>query len=327
MKKESIEEIKKEIEQEKKELLKKAYIQAREEMIIKEIKEIGGNSILPKILKKDKWDGRDLGIIEMREIINSRRYYNKLDFIELTETEKQKYIDTFKELDEEQQRILNGYRYLKIWLLNSYYLSLAHIQTRTGKYNYLIGRTRDLFFTETAYNYFMHNVKETDKATNDLIEQYKKHYDEFYRPLSIERYTDKDKDKAEHIDDIEDSRTETFKSYIFLKGYNQAIDIIADFYEIPDLILFKYKGIIYIPEEYNKYNILVANIRKAIDKQYISSLEKILKQATLNDVFKPLKTYYEIPEEKIKQAKDSLSKKDFAPFLYTHKDLLNILCI
>ena len=317
------------MELKEKEILKRAYIQAIEKDILREIEQVGQNSIIEKILKKDKWDGRDLGILDMSDLINSRRYYNNLGIIENTYTDetRKKYNDTFNSLSPEDKETFYGYRNIKIWLLNSYYLSMAHIQTRTGKYNYLMGRIRDLYFTETAYNYFMHNVKETDKATNDLIAEYQRFYNENFKPFSVFKYTEKEKKekRLEYMDDIDDALKETFNSYIFLKGYNKAIDIVAKFYEIPDLILFKYKGIFYIPEEYNKYNMLVEKVKDAVEKQYITKLEKILKITTINQVFKPLKTFYEIPEEKIKQAKETLSHKDFTPF-YSSKDILNILC-
>ena len=307
--------------------LKKAYTRAKEEMIEKEIKEIGQNSIIAKILKKDKWNGKDLGILEMSDLINSRRYYNDLAPFEYSDEIRKKYTDTFNSLSQEEKDTFYGYRNIRIWLLNSYYFSMAHIQTRTGKYNYLMGRIRDLYFTESAYNYFLHNIKETDKATNDLIEEYQRFYNECFKPFSIYKYTEKEEKekRLEFMDDIDDALKETFNSYIFLKGYNKAIDIVAEFYGIPDLILFKYKGIFYIPEEYDKYNKLVEKVKDAIKKQNISELEKILKITTLDKVFRPLKTYYEIPEEKIKQAKDSLSHNDFTPF-YSNKDILNILC-
>ena len=80
--------------------LKEAYNKAKTQLLeqteLEEIQDIGKNSTINKIIKKQKWTVDDLGIMEMWELLNGARQINELPTIEIdTETQK-KFYETFK---------------------------------------------------------------------------------------------------------------------------------------------------------------------------------------------------------------------------------------
>lgn len=298
--------------------LKEAYNKAKTQLLeqteLEEIQDIGKNSTINKIIKKQKWTVDDLGIMEMWELLNGARQINELPTIEIdTETQK-KFYETFKTLNQDEQITLSGYRYLRVWLQRQYNLSLAHIQGKAGTYKDILGKIKNILLVEQ----FEEFIAEQDKTT---IEHYTAFFNKINKENGIAYYKQK-----ENKEEVSFNHSQTYRSYCFLKGYNKAMDIIADFFKIPECKLFKYRGIIYIPSEYKEYNDLLNKTIETIEMQRIGTLEKIQKKALLQEIFKPLKTSYEIPQEQIEQAKQALKTNKFEPFLFGHKDLLNILC-
>ena len=295
----------------KEEIRKKAYTHLLEQAEVDEINNIGNNSIINKIIKKPKWTVEDLGIMEMWDFLNGARRINKLPAIEVNNETQKRFYETFNKLNQEEQILLNGYRMLRIWLQRQYNLSLAHIQGKAGTYKDILGKIKNVLLVE-EFNEFL---------TEKNIDNYKTFIDKINKENGLAYYA-----KKGNKEEVKFNHSQTYRSYCFLKGYNKAMDIIADFYNIPEVKLLKYRGIIYIPSEYKEYNDIIKKVIEIIEMQRIGTLEKIQKKTMLNEIFEPIKTSYEISQERIEQAKQHLKTSKFDAFLFGNKDLLNILC-
>lgn len=307
---------------ERNEILKQAYKQAMEQSN-KDRKRLNDlQSFIDKLEKKETYNGQELGLLFMIDALNEIRAMKNKEQVKVDKEILNRYFASIPKLDKEQNDIFTTYRFLNIWLSNNYYMSLAYIQQRTGKYNYLMGKIRDLYFTETAYNFFAIDFKELPKEKN---EQKAKHYIDFYKPYSLLRYTkesDREKTNKEHIADA--IKTASI-SYNYLLCYNKVLDILADYYKIPDLELFKYDSIDYIPAEFKHYNSFLKLIDAVIEEQQITKEQKKNKLELFKEIFKPLNYDFEIPKYKIEMLKSKLSMTDFNLFANRKNDIINIL--
>ena len=307
---------------ERNEILKQAYKQAMEQSN-KDRKRLNDlQSFIDALEKKEIYNGQELGLLFMVDALNEIRAMKNKEQVKVDKEILNRYFASIPKLDKEQNDIFTTYRFLNIWLSNNYYMSLAYIQQRTGKYNYLMGKVRDLYFTETAYNFFAIDFKELPKEKN---EQKAKHYIDFYKPYSLLKYTkesDREKTNKEHI---AYAIKTTLISYHYLLCYNKVLDILAEYYKIPDLELFKYDSIDYIPAEYKHYNSFLKLIDAVIEEQQITKEQKENKLELFKEIFKPLNYDFEIPKYKIEMLKSKLSMTDFNLFANRKNDIINIL--
>ena len=189
----------------------------------------------------------------MWNFFNGARKINKLPTIEINNETQKRFYETFNRLNQEEQILLNGYRFLKIWLQRQYNLSLAHIQGKAGAYKDILGKIKNILLVE-QFNEF---ITEQNKA---IIDNYKAFFNKINKENGIEHYTIKT-----NKEEVKFNLNQTYRSYCFLKGYNKALDIIADFYKIPECKLLKYRGIIYIPSEYKEYNDILNSVIETIE--------------------------------------------------------------
>lgn len=315
MKKETLE------EEQKKERLKKAY-----EYLIKQNKSNRDlQAFIDSLEKKETYNGQELGLLYMVDSLNEIRSMKNKEQVKVAKEILNRYFESIPKLDKENNDIFTTYRFLSIWLSNTYYMSLAHIQQRTGKYNYLMGRVRDLYFTETAYNYFLHNVKETDKASKELTEQYQKHYIDYYKPYSLYRYTDNEERHQINKEHIQDALENTVYSYKYLLCFNKILDILAEYYKIPDLDLFKYESIDSIPAEYRHYNHFLDLLKVVLKNQITTPGTKDKKLALFKEIFKPIKYDFEIPKINIDAVKEKLTMTNYNLFANRNNDIMATL--
>ena len=258
----------------------------------------------------------------MVDSLNEIRAIKKKDQVEYTKDLYNKYLASIPKLDKENNDIFTTYRFLSIWLSNTYYTSLAYIQQRTGKYNYLMGRVRDLFFTETTYNYFMIADKDLPAEQNKQREQ---HYIDYYEPLSLVRYTKDSPREKTNREHIADALNLTLVSYKYLICYNKILDLLAEYYKIPDLDLFKYDSLEYIPAEYDHYNTYLQLLNAVLKNQQTTKELKDKKLELFNMIFKPIKYDFEIPKYKIDAVKEKMSMTNFNLFAKGNEDLINTL--
>lgn len=126
--------------------------------------------------------------------------------------------------------------------------------------------------------------------------------------FGLERYTPANADYLEDIEKLDRDRSDLERSLYYLKGYNKAVDLIAEYIEIPEFTIFKgdsdnYDGRI---EAINNFVVLLY--------ERISELEYKDKEAqetnlqVLRDYFYPLKSKeLTIPESAIEKARAMLT--------------------
>lgn len=118
---------------------------------------------------------------------------------------------------------------------------------------------------------------------------------------------------ADRADEIEEGREALLDSYYFIMGYNTAIDMIASFYEVPELSAFKL-NLEGITTKIDALNSLVPMLYMRIkDTQYEDQELKERKLQVLKDFFPPLDyKSLTIPQENIDRVKQLF--EDFQAF-------------
>lgn len=120
---------------------------------------------------------------------------------------------------------------------------------------------------------------------------------------------------ADNLEIVETARQTLIESYYHLKGYNYALEIIARFYDVPEIEVFK-MDISGIEDKTQTFNNLVPILyKKILDTDYEDKELKAKKLQVLKDLFQPID--YEtltIPEESREQAEQLLDGfKAFQP--------------
>lgn len=145
--------------------------------------------------------------------------------------------------------------------------------------------------------------------------------------FTLEAFFPEAEDYADNIEIVGGARDTLLDSYYFLKGYNLALEMIANYYEVPELTAFQ-MGIAHIEDKIDAFNNLVPVLYRRItgidyqDKELQAKKLQVLKDLFAEIDYKSL----EIPAERITQAKDLLI--DFKAFQSDQADTLyNILCI
>lgn len=107
---------------------------------------------------------------------------------------------------------------------------------------------------------------------------------------------------ADRADEIEEGREALLDSYYYIMGYNTAIDMIASYYEVPELSTFKL-NLSGIADKIDALNSIVPMLYMRIkDTQYEDETLKERKLQVLKDFFPPLDyKSLTIPQENIEQ--------------------------
>ena len=145
--------------------------------------------------------------------------------------------------------------------------------------------------------------------------------------FTLEAFFPEAEDYADNIDIAETARQTLIESYYHLKGYNLTLELIARFYDVPEMTVFQ-MGIDGIEDKIRAFNELVPILYKKItDTDYQDGELKAKKLQVLKDFFQPID--YEaltIPAENVEQAEELL--KDFAAFKPENTDRFNtLLCV
>lgn len=147
------------------------------------------------------------------------------------------------------------------------------------------------------------------------------------QPFTLEGFFIEAEDYADNIDIVETSRQSLIESYYHVKGYNSTLEMIALYYDVPELTVFQ-MNIEALEEQIEAFNSLVPILyRKIKDTDYTDGELKAKKLQVLQDFFQPID--YEaltIPEKNLKAAKQLL--KDFKAFQPENTDRFNtLLCV
>lgn len=144
--------------------------------------------------------------------------------------------------------------------------------------------------------------------------------------FTLEAFFPEAEDYADNLEIVETARQTLMESYYHLKGYNYALEIIARFYDVPELSIFQ-MNTSDIEDKIQAFNELVPILyKKILDIDYEDKELKGKKLQVLKDLFQPID--YEaltIPEDKKEAAKQLLV--DFKAFQPENADLFDsILC-
>lgn len=149
--------------------------------------------------------------------------------------------------------------------------------------------------------------------------------DEVIDGISLLSYSPDKENYAYLVSGLEMARDTLIESVYWLTGYNTAVNMVADYYDVEEL------KIACIPtesllERMQAFNDLVATLYMRIKlTDYENEETKAKKLEVLKDVFYPIDTTaFTIPKEKIRTAKSWL--KDFKAFKDDDKDLCRYLC-
>ena len=144
--------------------------------------------------------------------------------------------------------------------------------------------------------------------------------------FTLEAFFPEAEDYADNVEIVEDARQVLEASYYHLKGYNLALDMIARYYDVPELTVFK-MPIDGIEDKIEAFNNLVPLLYKRIkDLHYGDKELKERKLQVLKDLFQPID--YEaltIPADNREKAEQLLEGfKAFKPEHTAQFD--NLLC-
>lgn len=131
--------------------------------------------------------------------------------------------------------------------------------------------------------------------------------------FTLEAFFPEAEDYADNLEIVETARQTLIESYYHLKGYNYALEIIASFYDVPEIAIFQ-MNTSGIEDKIRAFNGLVPILyKKILDTDYEDKELKERKLQVLKDLFQPID--YEaltIPEEKKDAAQQLLV--DFKAF-------------
>ena len=131
--------------------------------------------------------------------------------------------------------------------------------------------------------------------------------------FTLEAFFTEAEDYADNLEIVETARQTLIESYYHLKGYNYALEIIASFYDVPEIAIFQ-MNTSGIEDKIRAFNGLVPILyKKILDTDYEDKELKERKLQVLKDLFQPID--YEaltIPEEKKEAAQQLLV--DFKAF-------------
>ncbi len=145
--------------------------------------------------------------------------------------------------------------------------------------------------------------------------------------FTLEAFFPEAEDYADNVEIAETARQTLIESYYHLIGYNKTLELIARFYDVPEMTVFQMDtdG---IEDKIQAFNELVPILyRKIQNTDYGNKELQAKKLHVLKELFRPID--YEaitIPEENVEQAEELL--KDFAAFKPENADRFNsLLCV
>lgn len=275
------------------------------------------------IINKEHYTGKDLGIISQYERFRQLELYKKYDK-NPEPTNPDKVIKEFKKIKDEQHHhnVMVGYESIFNWLTKNFNYELANIQQRTSKYNYILSKVREIQLTENVLLF-----KSNTELTKDFIGRFEIYKNKF-KDLSIDRYLDTigEKLRETHINNVKDGETRTLQSYRYIKCWNIAVSLIAEYYNIPFIYSLKYEYVKAIEREYNEYNQLLKDTETDIKELNKDSNIRDKKIKAFKEIFKPIK--YEdikIEPEIVEKARKQFNYTNFDSFVYNNFDIMEIL--
>lgn len=297
------------------------------------------------ILKKRKWTGKELGIIELSDMaINFKQKTEGKDAALILSDDK--FQRMIKSMDGVQKKIYNGYAAIHQWILQFFNAALAYEQQAQFRVLFLTSYLIDASASADTYNYIEKSpVIMTEKQYKDMKERktqdprFLKNGVAILKPgtfnescidsngyyigpeirketsnYGLETLFPGASKYAENVEEIKSSRDNLLNSYYFIMGYNIAIDMIANHYEVAALSTFKL-NLANIAKMIDAFNTLVQVIHDRIESTWYEDEElKGRKLHVLKEFFSPVDYQsLSIPEKNISEVEKLLN--NFQAFL------------
>ncbi len=147
------------------------------------------------------------------------------------------------------------------------------------------------------------------------------------QPFTLKGFFMEAEDYADNIEIAETSHQSLIESYYHVQGYNASLDMIAAYYDVPELTVFK-MNIAVLEDQIDAFNSLVPILyRKIKDTDYTDGELKAKKLQVLKDFFQPVDyKALTIPEENREAAE--LLLEEFKAFQPENSDRFNtLLCV
>lgn len=292
-------------------------------------------SDIKRLLNKKGWTGRELGQIELANTayMFSQQIQGKDPTPLVTQGEFRKMLNTLK--DPIQGGIYNNYIKIHEWLSIAYNITSGQEQQAQSNFKTLLNHITVAQALEKTYAYIDKlPVIMTEKQYKDYVE---KHTEEdgqrrailngiailqqstfnshtidekgYYKapnvlqgltPLSLGALFTDYPDYASTAEGVETARENLIDSYYFMLGFNMAIDLIAQYYNVPQLEVFKFDTA-RMADRMEAFNDLSDMMYKEIkERQHEDKELQAKKLKVLKDFFYPI-GYEElvIPQENI----------------------------
>lgn len=277
---------------------------------------------LKKITAKTKWTGEETGIILVSRAIENyiKKNYEEVKDLNFFNFDYETYKQNYRAIASQAFKNSSDLEYLSgyIKMNKIFYANFSYTTA-----NEEIIKARSLYFGDklkTALNI------EMALNSNIFDEKNKAYYENVLLPLSITAMKPKTKKIQEAIKDLEDA-------LYWLKGYVKILELITKIYKLDLLYLMQKEIELFIEKTYkeiDEYNSITEKF-----KNYIYTYSKVCKEEKidlLEKAYKKIKYNYEIPKDKIKQAKkvmqtpviNSLTKVNF--YCYDNDSLTDLLC-
>lgn len=144
------------------------------------------------------------------------------------------------------------------------------------------------------------------------------------KTLSLEAFFTDSPDYADKAEGIEIARENLIDSYYFMIGFNKALELIADHFDIPMLDVFKFDSDL-MADRIDAFDSLAAMLYKTIkDRNYEDKELQKKKLEVLRNFFAPIDCKkIVIPQATIEEAKKSLNDSN----IFNDSNLTQLLCL
>ena len=135
-----------------------------------------------------------------------------------------------------------------------------------------------------------------------------------FKEYTLEGFFTENPDYAFNTANVNQSIRLIYESYYYVRGYNKLLDMIADYYKLKDVLIFKCSAEETLVRYINTYNNLIPTLYGSInDNFYLDNELKKRKLEALRDNFTPIDLEkIELKEETLKEVKKGF--KDFKAF-------------
>lgn len=267
-----------------------------------------------RLMRKKKLTGKELGIIEVSNMALDFKHQTQGgppgNIVDLGELRRRAL-----ELDnKEQEQIYNGYLAIHQWIMLYHNKAQIHMQQAQLQSRIITDYLIDLSICEEFRSYLRSQQANTahtkdgsrpeaQDGTFSVPPSLRHVFDNF----GIEAFLSESKGCNENIDIVREARETLLDSYYFLRGFNISIQMIGDYYEVPDVCAFC-EDTRLIEELMDEFNGMSGAFHEKLTAQAQDGMEDVEEKFHISESLFYSVDYQSIkvPQSLIKQVQDSL---------------------